>query len=253
MDFYSHKGYILTISSTKFNPRKNRVRKYLRYIFNLGFIHIIFILLLLSIIILYPVSLGKFGIFSEKQGFASTLIAFMFCVISLIRIMPQFFNFSEQEYKQKENNELDQKIETDVSQELIILKNTLVQNGRKEMQSVIFLDSINGEIEVRLSDKKDEAFFVINVWTKSSNIEKIVREIEQYSYDFFIELNDIHIDINSFVLSYFVTIEGVDSSKTFFIRSKRNELAEVFMQTSEPKKFVELIKNKVIDELFRSV
>ena len=105
LDFYSHKGYIYTINSKKFNPRKSRLRKYLRYISNLGLIQVLIILILLSIVVIYPLILGQAGEFTERQGFISTVIAFLFCVISLIRILPQYFNFSEQEYKQKENNE----------------------------------------------------------------------------------------------------------------------------------------------------
>lgn len=251
LDFYSHKGYIITISSDKFNPKKSKIGKYLRYIFNLGLIHVLFIFVLFAIIIYYPISLGDFGIFSGNQGLASTLIAFIFCIISLIRILPQFFNFSEQEYKQKVSDKLTQEI--DISQELIILKDTLIKNGRMELESKIDLDSINGAVEVRLSNKKDEAFFVVNIDTKYSNVEKIVRGIESYSYEFFKELYDVHVDINSFVLSYFVSIEGVTTSKTYFIRSKRSELEDLLKQTSEPDIFVKMVKNKVIDELFRGV
>ena len=253
LDFYSHKGYIITLFSSKFNPRKNRLRKYLRYVFNLGFIPVVFILLVLTITIFYPISLGELGIFSEKQGFASTFIAFFICIISLIRIIPQYFTFSEQEYSQKENNELQQGIETDISQELVVLKDTLLKNGRNELKSKVPLETLNGDLQVSLANKKDEAFFVIDIWTASSNVERIVREIEIYSYDFFKELNDVHVDVNSFVLSYFIRIEGVDSSRTYFVRSKRTELAELFGVTANPKEFIERIKNKVIDELFRSV
>lgn len=253
LDFYAHKGYIFTISSTKFNPRKNKLRKYLRYISNLGFLQIMIIVFLLGIVIVYPLWLGKFGILTERQGFISTVISFVFCVVSLILILPQYFNFSEQEYKQKQNNELSKEIEVDVSQELTILKETLIKNGRKELEKTIPTKDINGEIHVHLSDKKDEAFFVINVWLKSSNVDQIVRWVEKYSYDFFKELNDTNVDINSFVHSYFVRIDGVNEPKMYFIRAKRTELEESFKKSYTPTEFVKTIKNKVIDDLFRSV
>lgn len=253
LDFYSHKGYIITISSKKFNPRKNKLRKYLRYISNLGLIQIIAIILLLSIVVVYPVWLGKFGLLTERQGFISTVISFVFCVVSLIRILPQYFNFSKQEYKQKQNNELSQEIEVDISQELTILKDTLIKNGRKELEETIPTTGINGEIHVHQSDKKDDAFFVINVWLQSSNVNQIVRWVEKYSYDFFKELNDTSVDINSFVHSYFLRIDGVNEPKMYFIRAKRTELEKAFKNNYEPTEFVKTIKNKVIDDLFRSV
>lgn len=207
----------------------------------------------MSIVVIYPLILGQVGEFTERQGFISTVIAFLFCVISLIRILPQYFNFSEQEYKQKENNELVQTIETDITKELSILKDFLLKNGRTELEKPKSIDMINGEIQARLSDKKDEAFFIIDVWIHSSDIEQIVRSIEQYSYDFFMELNDTNVDINSFVLSYFLRIDGIDSSKTYFIRSKRTELEKLYKETNNPTQFVRLIKNKVIDELLRGI
>jgi hypothetical protein len=253
LDFYSHKGYIHTLFSAKFNPRKSRIRKYLRYITNLGFVQILVIIILLSIVIIYPFWLGNFGFFTERQGFISTVISFVFCVVSLIRILPQFFNFSEQEYKQKQNNELSKEIQVDIAQELSILKETLLKNGRKELEGIIPTENIKGEIQVHLSDKKDEAFFVINVWLRSSNVEQIVRWIEKYSYVFFKELNDTNVDINSFVLSYILRIDGMDESKMYFIRAKRTELEESFRKTNTPTEFVNTIKNKLIDELFRCV
>ena len=97
------------------------------------------------------------------------------------------------------------------------------------------------------------AFFIIDVWAKLSDMDKFVREIENCSFDFFMELNDLHVDINNFVLSYFIRIEGVGSSKTYFIRSKRTELDNIFRKTSNPTEFIKEIKNKVLDELFRGI
>lgn len=254
LDFYSHKGYIATIfSTTKFNPCKDRLRKYFRYIINLGIFQVIFILSILMIVIFYPIILGKFGRFTSVQGFTSTIIAFIFCVVSIIRLLPQFFSFSEQEYLHKEINELSKEIKTDISKELVILKETLIKNGRKELVSLRPLNTLGGEIQVTLTDNKEMAFFVINIWTKSSDVELIVRELERYSYEFFKELNGLHIDVNSFVLSYFVRIEGKKSPARYFVRSKRLELNELFRKVSNPKEFFDHLDNKLIDELFQGV
>jgi len=253
LDFYSHKGYIMTLHSTKFNPWKNRFFKYLRYIQNLGLLQSIIILVFIWLVTIYPLLLGKFGTYSARQGFISTIISFVFCVLSLVKIIPQYFSLSELEYERKENNEISNEIEIDITQELGILKDTLVKNGRKELVSRIPFDSDDGEIECHLASKKDEAFFVIDLWIKTSNIEQIVRRIEKYSYDFFQELYDINVDINSFVLSYYIRIEGTENSRTFFLRSKRAELESLLKKAYNPQEFVKLIKNKLVDELFRSV
>lgn len=253
LDFYSHKGYITTLYTTKFNPFKNRLRKYIRYITNLGLIQVLVVLILIAIVVLYPLLLGQYGKFTERQGFISTVIAFAFCVISLIRIIPEYFSLSEHEYKQKENNELSKEIETDISHELSILKDVLIKNGRAELESKIKYTSLNGEILSQLSEKKDEAFFVINIEVKTADVTKIVREIEKYSFNFFRELIDVNVDVNSFVLSYIIRINQIEDSKRYFVRAKRVELESLFSKTSNPEIFIESIKNKLIDELFRNV
>jgi hypothetical protein len=214
---------------------------------------VLIILVLLFVVIGYPLMFGKCGCFSERQGFVSTVIAFVFSVISLIRILPQYFIFSEQEYKQKQNNELSKEIEVDVTKELSILKDVLIKNGRNELKESILIDDINGDVNVRLSDKKNEAFFVINANIKTSNVEQIVRWIEKYSFNFFRDLNDTSVDINSFVHSYVLYIDGIKEPKMFFIRARRTELEDAFAKSLNPTEFVNSIKNKVIDELFRSV
>ena len=252
LDFYSHKGYILTISSTKLNPHKNSFLKYVRFITNLGLFHIILILLYIFVVTVYPLLLATELDFTDRQAFIATIIAFAFSVLSLIRIIPQYFSFTEIEYKHKENNELKKDIEVDVSKELGVLKDILVKYGHDELENQRQFGNI-GEISVRLVDKKDEAFFVIDLNVNSSDIYEIVHSIECYTYEFFKDLKNINVDINSFVLSYFVRIDSVPKSKTYFVRSKRVELERLLSETSDPKEFVRRIENKVIDDLFRGV
>jgi hypothetical protein len=80
-----------------------------------------------------------------------------------------------------------------------------------------------------------------------------VRWIEKYSFNFFRDLNDTSVDINSFVHSYVLYIDGIKEPKMFFIRARRTELEDAFAKSLNPTEFVNSIKNKVIDELFRSV
>lgn len=252
LDFYSHKGYILTINSNKFNPYKNSFLKYVRFITNLGLIHIILILFFIFVVTIYPLLPATELDFTDRQAFIATIIAFAFSVLSLIRIIPQYFSFTEIEYKHKENTELKKDIEVDVSKELGILKDILIKYGRNELENQKQFGDL-GKIDVRLVDKKDEAFFVINLNIHSSNIYAIVSAIENYTYEFFKDLKNTNVDINSFVLSYFVKIESVPNSKTYFVRSKRVELERLISETSDSKEFVRRIENKVIDDLFRGV
>jgi hypothetical protein len=204
------------------------------------------------VVTIYPLLPATELDFTARQAFIATIIAFAFSVLSLIRIIPQYFSFTEIEYKHKENTELKKDIEVDVSKELGILKDILIKYGRNELENQKQFGDL-GEIDVRLVDKKDEAFFVINLNIHSSNIYDIVNAIENYTYEFFKDLKNTNVDINSFVLSYFVKIESVPNSKTYFVRSKRVELEKLISETSDPKEFVRRIENKVIDDLFRGV
>lgn len=253
LDFYSHKGYILTVFSNKSNPFKTRFRRYFRYIFNLGILSILSIFLLISIVTIYPLLLDNLGEFTERQGFISTLVSFALCVIFLIRIIPQYFSFSEQEYKQKENNELSEQIAPDLTQELLILKDTLVKNGRAELKEKTEFQKLNGQIHCRLCEQKDEAFFVVNIWIKTTDLVEIVRSIERYTYDFFQDLIGTSVDINSFVLSLNIQFEGENSFRQYFVRAKRVELENAFSKTSNPELFIKNLRNKVVDELFRNI
>lgn len=114
---------------------------------------------------------------------------------------------------------------------------TLIKYGRSELENPKQFNDL-GEIHVRLVDKKSEAFFVIDLRLHSSNVYEIVQSIENYTYEFFKDLKNTRVDVNSFVLSYFVKIDGVQKSRTYFIRSKRVELKKLMSEISNSKEFV---------------
>ena len=252
LDFYSHKGYILTVNSKKFNPYKNSLLKYIRFITNLGFAQMVLIVIFIFMVVVYPLLLAPELDLTDRQAFVATIIAFTYSVVALIRIIPQYFLFTEMEYKHKENTELKKQIEVDVTKELEILKNVLLKYGRDELENRKRFGDL-GEIEVQLADRKGEAFFVISLNLHSSKIDDVVRSIENYTYEFFKDIKSTSVDINSFVLSYVVKIDGDPKQRTYFIRSKRVELESLMSRTSDPREFVSLVKNKLIDDLFRSV
>jgi hypothetical protein len=253
LDFYSHKGYILTLHSNKlFNPYKSGLRRYFRYINNLGPIPNIIIYATIYIIFFYPLHFNQPLRLNNHQVYMTTVSCLAFCIVVIIRIIPQFFEFSEQEYKSKTKNEVIDNIEIDLTKENEILKDLLIKNGRAELQEHIKTD-IFENLFVHMSNSKKEAFFVINIQFSNKDIYEIIESIEKYSFDFFIELSNIHVDINSFVLSYFIKIDKEDKSRNYFIRAKRNEIDELKKKSTEPKEFIENIKNKVVDELFRNL
>jgi hypothetical protein len=252
LDFYSHKGYIVTIHSTKYNPYKNGLLKYFRYINNLGILHSIFIYGTIYLIFLYPLHFNQAWRLNYYQVYMTTISCLLFSIIVVIRIIPQFFTFSEQEYESKTKNEVIDNLDVDVSKENIILKDILIKNGRKEIDGLIQNKKFES-LMVNMPTNKKEAFFVINIEVKNKNVFEIVNLIEQYSYDFFIELEDISVDVNNFVLSYFIKIKGEKKTRNYFIRANRKEIKELKGKYLEPKSFIENLSNKLIDELFRNL
>jgi len=219
LDFYSHKGYIVTMDSNKFNPYKTSFRRYIRFITNLGIIQFILIIGFVFLVVIYPLVIATELGFTARQAFIATIISFAYSVSRSLELSLNIFSFTEMEYKNKENNELKKEIEVDVSKELTILKDILIKFGRDELTTRKQFGDL-GEIEVHLSEKKEEAFFVITLYLHSSNINEIVESIETYAFGFFNDLRNTTVDINNFVLSYFVKIDGVFAIKNLFHQIK---------------------------------
>ncbi len=250
LDFYSHKGYIITLHSEKFNPHKEGLLRYFRYIRNLGILQNIIIYGTIYIVFFYPLHFNEPYNFNNHQVYMTTISCLVFSVLVIIKIIPQFFEFSEQEYKSKTKNELIDNIDVDISKENIILKELLIKNGRKELKEHLKTNQFE-DIFVSMPENNKEAFFVINIELTGKNIYEIISSIEKYSYDFFIELSNTHVDVNNFVLSYFIKIDGEQKSRNYFIRANRNEIDK--LKSFTEKEFINKINNKVIDELFRNI
>lgn len=252
LDFYSHKGYVLTLHSNKYNPHKSGVLRYFRYVNNLGLIPNLIIYGTIYFIFFYPLHFNQPFRLNNHQVYMTTVSCLAFSIIVIIKIIPQFFDFSEQEYKSKTKNEIIDNIEVDITKENEILKDLLIKNGRKEFQQHIKTNEFESLFVYTPSNKK-EAFFVIDIQFLNKNIYEITEAIEKYSYDFFIELSNTHVDINNFVLSYFIKIDTKTNSRNYFIRASRNEIDELKKKLLGKKDFIDQLKNKVVDELFRNI
>lgn len=252
LDFQSHKGYIRTISSSKYNPYKNKVFKFFRYINNLGWLAVLITYGTIYLIFFYPLHFNAPFSLDKHQVYMTTVSCLGLSVIVLINIIPQFFMFSEQEYKSKAKNELRDDLGGDVSKENEVLKDTLIKNGRLEFKKALknkYFDSVN--INMPQNDK--EAFFVINIEFKNRNIYDMAESIKKYSFEFLNELAFTHVDVNSFVLSYFIKIDEEQKTRHYFLRTNRNEIDRLKSKYFSPEDFIENINNKVVDQLFRNI
>lgn len=250
--FYRHKAYIITLHSKKFNPYKKEPKRLFRDLKNLTIVDKTVLIILVYGFCIFPVIGHSFGTYINEQIFLSIIISFSICIIVLIQIIPTYFKFSEMEYEQQENNELENTLETDVTEENKILVDQLIKNGRKELIEKQELENYIGNIKVELSTNKQEAFFLVYLKIDST-IFDIVDYVETYTYNFFKEINESHVGVNNFVLSYSIKVNGSDSKRNYFIRSKRTELDKLFSKNLTPKEFCKEIENKVLDPIFRGI
>src|SRR5690606_32041997 len=104
---------------------------YFRYLNNLGLMSNIIIYGAIYFIFFYPLHFNQPFRLDNHQVYMTTISCLAFSIIVIIKIIPQFFNFSEQEYKSKTKNELIDNIEVDLTKENEILKDLLIKNGRE--------------------------------------------------------------------------------------------------------------------------
>ncbi len=261
LDLYSHKGYIKTLFSKRYNPYKSKLRKYIRYIRNNGLFQNLILFTAIFIITIYPIWIAKLetGCYwlTEKSAFLSIISLFIYSIYYLVSIIPEFYGFSIQELENivESENDSDNKtdIDFDYKRELETLKVALIKNGFNELNPLTPKPFLDGEMinNLRIGDYS-EAFFVINIKVYESDVFEIRNAVEQYAFEIYKSIASIRIDINSFVLSIFVEIEG-DKQRNIFMRAKRTELKELLSTKFTAKDFVKGIENKLFDSLYRDL
>lgn len=261
LDLYSHKGYIKTLFSKKFNPYTSKFRKYFRYIRNNGLIPNMILLIAIFLIVIYPVWIAKIDTgcywLTEKAVFLSTISLFIYSIYYLVNIIPEFYGYSIQELEnivESENdNDNKSEIDFDYKRELETLKIALEKNNYKELNPLTPRPFLDGKLSsnLRIGDYP-EAFFVINITVHDSDVFEIRNAVEKYAYEFYKSISSIPIDINSFVLSIYVKVNG-DKKRNLFMRLKRTELKELLSTTYTARDFINGIENKLFDELYRDI
>lgn len=262
LDIYKQRGYMHTLFSTSFVPSHyGKLRSYFRYIRNLGVLHVIFLLLYLLIFLAYPVGISFFEnrsmILTTKGFFYSTLILLTFSIIQIANFIPQFFNLSNMEMEsriQSEDNAVsEQESEVDYVKEKAALRTYLLDHGLVELDNDV--DFLDGTISVNFLDHSTnhEAWFNININVHNSNVFEVRNAVLNYAYRMFRLLRDSLVDINSFVLSFHISLGGERSTRNIFFRSTRLELNEILSNARNPHLAVMRVKNKLFDEMFRDL
>lgn len=200
---------------------------------------------------IYPICIAKLDTgdywLTQKAVFLSTVTLFIYSVYYLVRIIPEFYGFSIQELEnivESENdNDNKSEIDFDYKRELETLKVVLLKKNFNELNPLTPKPFLDGELtsNLRVGDYP-EAFFVIDIQLQNSDVYEIRNEVEHYVYDFYRGIASISVDVNSFVLSMFVKIDG-DKKRNLFMRLRRSELKELLSKSITPRDFVAGIKN----------
>lgn len=265
LDYYAHMGYIQTLFLNRFVPASyGPVRTYFRFLKNLGFWRLLPLLVNLALLVVWPVSLslmwdGPWAI-GQKSLFYSTLLLLLFAVLRITQFVPTYFSIANMQLdlqRESEDNATEQaESPVDFRAEkqalLEFLGSRDVPEAAPAAPPALFLQ---GTIKPQLLvDDKREAWFNVMVSTSSGDVKAIRDAILAYGYRFFGVLRKSMVDINSFVLSFHIELEG-DSmfQRNIFFRTNRGELADISDSEADPISSMKRIENKLFDELFRDL
>lgn len=261
LDFFNHKGQIITIFSNKFVPEHYLLfHRYFRFIYNLGFLPNVLLYLIIFFFTLYPliVSFDEVGRLSLnfKSAFLSTILLFLYSVIILIKIIPDFFHFN---YKEQTSHKTPEDFTEEEGErfesEQKSLKDWLIKMHPSFYNEQTPLKILDKDVlnNLFISKSPTAHFNIIIKDVYSTNPTEIRREIENYAFEFYKILNKSRVDINEFILSFHLTLRGENSSRRIFLRLTRNELSDLLAKDLNSIDFVKNIKNKLIDDIFRNI
>lgn len=262
LDIQKERGYMHTLFSTRFVPSHyGRIRSYFRYIRNLGWLSVFFILVYLVAFLGYPIAVSFSEthslILTSKGIFYSTLILLTFCIVQIVNFIPQFFKLSNLEMERAIPEETQGAKESEGSVDYVREKATLrahlMDHGLVELDNdVEFLD---GTMFLNFLDHTNhhEAWFNINIAVRNSDVFDVRNAVLDYASRVFGLLRESLVDINVFVLSFHIRLGGERTTRNVFFRSTRSELNEVLLAPGNSRRPILRIKNKLFDEIFRNL
>ncbi len=262
LDVYRQRGYFHTIFSTAFVPAHyGKVRSYFRYIRNLGWLNVFFLMLWLAALWGYPVVISyqeQTTLFITDKGFFySTLILLTFSILQIVIFIPQFFKLSNLELEYKTSmGETDASSETtqiDYGKERAALRTFLLDHGVIELEGG--MDFLDGHLSLNLLQDREghEAWFNVSIEVNNSGVFEVRDAVLDYAYKLFSLFERALVDINSFVLSFHIKMGGETATRSIFFRVTRPELKEMMSKARGAHSAVLGVKNKLFDELFRDL
>lgn len=257
----SHIGYIHTLNSTRFVPKHyGKIRRYFRYITNLGLLHSVFILLVLFSLFGYPIVVSYLEtgtlFISEKGIFYSTLLVLILSIVKITNFIPEFFNLSNQELESKDGvvgEEGDPNVDYKIEKE--VFEKYLVAHGIAEVNIFEKVKFLDGELWLQiLKTDKPEIWCNVHISVSDVTNVQVRNEVCEYALKLIGVFSQSQVDVNSLAISFHISIEGdKKSSRNIFIRAKRSELGSIEIGSSQAVQEISKLENVLFDELFRGV
>lgn len=265
LDHYRQLGYVHTIFSSAFVPRSyGPVRRYFRYIRNLGCAPTVGLIVLWFISVAYPVLLsyaeGQALQLSTRAFFYSSIFILIHTVLRITNFIPEFFRLSNLELDYAEDplskrDSAHEQAKIRYSTEKRVLRKFLADHGVKEIDPTYKIEFLDGELTLHFLDDREgaEAWFNVFIDVENPTNVEIRDAVCSYAVQLFKVLDDSKVDLNTFVLSFHVKIKGDKKHRNIFFRTNRSELSGVLEHAGDPVKATSLIENRLFDELFRDL
>lgn len=260
LDYAKTEGYILTLHSNKFVPSHyGRIKKYFRYIKNLGFLKISLFLIPVILFLVYPYLISSINnkslYFTKSSAFYSCFIPLPHTLYKITKFIPDFFVYTDIEISSRTGDNAGDISEEKRKQNIIekhALKQYLNNHGFSELNPQLPRKFMDGDLSINFSDTddKDVAWFNITVNISNVNTKQARKGVFEYAHTIAKRLYESKVSINTFVLSFHISIQG-QSARNIFFRMSRNELDGIFALGRNTPEDMTKLKNVFMDELFR--
>ncbi len=263
LDHFRQLGYIHTLMSTAFVPPSfGSVRRYFRYISNLGGTAVFGLSSVLLVLLGYPVIVsiadGGSWTITQKGFFYSSILVLSHVVLRITSFIPEFFKLSNQEldYAQEPSAaKPDDVTSIDYSVEKMALRQFLLDHGVRELDAQSPITFLDGELALVIQADREgaEAWFNADVTATNPTIVEVRDQVCQYAMRLFQLFADSQVDINQIVISFHIRIDGDTKSRNMFFRTTRSELETVLSNKADAVIAATSIDNILFDDLFRNL
>jgi len=186
------------------------------------------------------------------RGSLQTLLILAYSIYRIVNFLPNLLKYTQLEF-QSGSTQSD-KSKEDFTKEKQALKKYLESLELKELDAVETKEFLDGQLRLNFLDQRkgEEAWFNAWVSVTNPNVFEIHDSVCTYAYQIFSLLNKSQVDINTFVLSFHINIDG-EKPHSMFFRTTRSELDEIKSKYLDPIDSVLEIDNRLFDELFKNL